>query len=83
MKRCDSCGVIEHGKEFDESLSIFRQHLVCSFCHRLWLLEEELLGYEIDFGKFAHAHYSSKEREILEKTRARDWTKPVPIVGDN
>ena len=64
VNQCNCCGVIEHGKQFNETLSLYKGHLICSFCHNFWLSQEKRLGYEIDFNKLRYARYSKKRKGI-------------------
>ncbi len=64
VRQCQCCGVIENGKELSETLSLFRKSLICSFCHRLWLSQEQHLGHEIDITKLKQIDCLKKKKHF-------------------
>ena len=46
---CESCGILEHGKLCDETISFYREHKLCGYCTMLWVILDETIGRETTF----------------------------------
>ncbi len=51
-KRCEMCGVVEHGKLCHEVFREYHKHEVCSFClDKYWKPLEQKLGHPVKWDK--------------------------------
>jgi len=66
QRYCETCGIIEHGKIYNEVLAKHRGHNLCSWCPRRWKELEERLGRPIEFEEFRSGVGTHKKTQFKD-----------------
>ena len=71
MEKCESCGITEGGKIYNEVLREYRGHDICDWCLRRWRELEERRGRTIEFEEFKTGIKTRNSSQVESKSSKR------------
>jgi len=86
INHCDGCGIKEGGKQFQEVLSEYRGHNLCSRCQARWPKQEKMLERAIKFEEFLRGidnwreQYSQRLQLRNEEIRKQKGRSPEELA---
>jgi len=74
-RQCKCCGIYEYSDICDETLKVFRGHLICSFCKKNWRQKEKVFKTEITLAKLIMGFYLYEIKRLLKNEGIKEEIK--------